>query len=455
MIEFECECGKVLKVDKRMAGRLSRCPACASTIRIPGRDRPVDPAPPQASPPQPASEPATSASGMVELMVPPAEAQANQAAPAAAPSKLNVPQESPDTGWAGGDELAALASASASTLHAELPETNRMPARKKNALNVGALLCGVFMVSTFLLPWLVVGERVGMSWDLVQHAPATVSVFLVTSWMIGLAAIILACVLRGFPAAICEASLGLLGAVLLLTAFTGSYTSRDMPGFGRTFGAINVLAVVFLVGLIIVTNVRLRLGANLAIRVIQGVTAGAYAVLALVAFFISFSNWGDLPDFLREKLVGDRVYFVFTDLAAIGGAIVALVHAAAMNVKEDTLSKVAIGLVYSSLVAVACYFIVRPAILAEQSGLILLFLNIFLLVGSIGFLFCSGVIRSICEFAAMTAGPTQTPKKAAAAPASDGRKVQERLSELASLRDQGLISEQEYAVKQSRILDEL
>ena len=330
-----------------------------------------------------------------------------------------------------------------------------MPDGRKNALNVGALLCGVFMVSTFLLPWMVVGEQVRMSWEFIQRAPASFSVFLIASWMIGLAAIILTGVLRGLPAAICHAGLGLLGVILLFTGYAGTFGSRGMPGFGQIFGAIDVLVVVLLIGLIIVTNVRLRMGVNLVVRIIQGATAGACAVLAFVAFFVSLNRWGTFPEFFRQKLVGDLLYFVFTNLAVIAGAIVALVHAAAVNIKEDTLSKIAMGLVYSALAAVAGYFIVRPAILDEQSGLILTFLNIFLLIGSIGFLFCSGLIGSICEFVAMTASPMPVRKKTAAASAPGGRHSQERLRELASLRDQGLITEQEYAVKQARILDEL
>ncbi len=46
-IAFECMCGKSLKVDKRLVGKMARCPACGVTVRIPGSNgvgRPPEPA---------------------------------------------------------------------------------------------------------------------------------------------------------------------------------------------------------------------------------------------------------------------------------------------------------------------------------------------------------------------------------------------------------------------------
>ena len=301
--------------------------------------------------------------------------------------------------------------------------------------------------------------RAVMSWDVLKGSPASVQVGLVFVWIIGATTIVISSLLRGRNAALWHGILGLAGMMLLMFLLVSGLDPLDMPAFGLTgYKAFWPCSLVFLLGMIITTNIRLRLGGTpLAVRITQGVFAGGALILSAVMFIWFLHDYSQLPGFAKSRMVGDFVFAILMELGAIAGMVLALIHAATVRITRDTLSRTALGLVYGAIVCAIVYWFIRPAMLTDEPGMVFAVLNFFLLIVSVVFLFCSGLVGFVCGLASKTAGlPASTrPARTPAAQPASSASVRERLEELASLRDQGLITEEDYAVKRAGILNEL
>jgi len=301
-----------------------------------------------------------------------------------------------------------------------------------------------------------------MSWDMLADAPSGATLFVmfvVASWIIGIAAIILSATLRGLPAATSHAGLGLLGIALFAAMSASLSHSTGMPSV--TFlglGVLGVMKLFAMVGVVVTANLRLRLRPGLTLRVCQGVLSGVYVVLFVVWLIWSLNGLSRLPSYVRKELVADHIFLILVHLAIAAGAVLSLIHAVAVRQHGVTLSKAALGVAYGAAVCLAGYLIIRPAVAAEEPGLVLFSLNLCLLVFPTLFLFCSGLVHMIWR---LTAAPSRDvssrPKAARAVLASvgSGRGLSKRLRKLETLLADSLITEQEYEIRRDRILNEV
>ena len=452
MIEFRCECGKALKVADRLAGRVGRCPACGAQRRIPTTVqrgpslRVADPMTSRQSPGNRVSE--RPSSDPTSQPVPVTQDRLDSLAEAARSAKYDPPLTGSRMVHTPGRSLLQVV-----PVHSGFP--------------IYELICGCLLLLTALLPWMAVGGVVYMSWDIIADAPSEASafvVFLVGSWLIGAAAIVLSATLRGLPAAISHAGLGLFGVVLLVvlvySTSYGSIASRRVITSGLLdFGFLRIMKLLMLLGVIVATNVRIRLKATTGLRVSQGAIAGVYIVLFIIGLISDLHSFSKIPKPIRSELAGDCAFFIILELVVAASAVLALVHATTVRISRNTLSQIALCLIYAATLCEVWYIILRPAILLEQYGLILLCLNTCLLTIPILYLLCSGVVHTVCQLVTMASTPITSTSAVIHSPVSevsgDGGDIQTRLQELKWLLADGLITEQEHAAKRERILREL
>jgi uncharacterized membrane protein YidH (DUF202 family) len=230
-----------------------------------------------------------------------------------------------------------------------------------------------------------------------------------------------------------------------------------MSGIGVSgWGVVMIFQFLFLLGMIVTTNIRLRLPPQLTTRIAQGFCSGGFLIFSFVLFISFISDYSKTHGFDRSRTVGDFMFIMLLHLVFIASAIVAVIHAAAVKIRKDTLSQIALYLTYGAIVCLFAYMIIRPAMVLEQPGLILAILNVTLLTVPIIFLFCSGLIGFICGLAAKTGGSPATTAPAGAGEHS-GREanVQERLRKLDDLKNQALVTNEEYNAKRTEILWDL
>ena len=419
-------CGKSLKVDKRLVGKMARCPACGVTVRIPASDGVA--LRPEATKPKATAQPLA--------MAPPA------AAPHTPPQPI------------GAAPPPAAVRNTRTTRARTLIRSDKFP--------IYEMICGCLLLATLILPWLVTKHRVVMSWDVLSEAPTGMQITLAMLWMIGIATIIISSILRGADASLWHGIFGLTGIMLWLFQIPSSSSgSMRMSPLGTSdLGVVAVFQFLFLLGIIVTTKIRLRLPPQLAVRIVQGACSLIFLMFALVNFIDFIGEYNQMPDFIRSKTVGDFLVMIMLQLIVIAAAILAIVHAAAFQIRTDTLSRIAMGLIYGASGCTVAYVVIRPAMLTEEPAIILTMLNCLFLTIPIVFLFCSGLIGFICGLvvkmgnAPRTAAPARAPVQAPASSGGDAS-VQGRLRKLESLKVEGLITNEEYNAKRTEILGNL
>jgi len=221
------------------------------------------------------------------------------------------------------------------------------------------------------------------------------------------------------------------------------------PGIGVTL----ILQFLFLMGMIVATNIRLRLPQQITTRIVQGICSGGFLILSFVLFINLIQGYSQTSRFARSQSVGDFMFFLLLHMAYIASAILGIVHASAIRIRKDTLSQIALYLIYGAIGCLIPYLVIRPAVAMEQPGFILFILNFVFLTVPIMFLFCSGLIGFICHLAARA---DAAPKQAkATAPSGGDASIQVRLQKLDNLKAQGLITDEEYSAKRTEILWDL
>ncbi len=316
------------------------------------------------------------------------------------------------------------------------------------------------LLATIVLPWFASKHQVVWSWDIISKAPASFLVTLIMLWIIGAAAIALSIFLRGRNAHLCYGLIGMVGVIILLVQLGGrsGVIGRLTPISSGSRGAIDILNIIFFLILIVATRIRLRLPHLLPVRFAQGVCALFFVVFSLMVLINFISHYSDLSTTTRSKFIFDFIFILLLNLALIGAGVVALIHAAVLNIRKDTLSVTAMYLLYLAMAAFYAYLIIRQAIQTERMGLMLPRLNHTLLSVPAMLLFTNGMVGLACGLVAsggFTGGAAAGGKPAAASGGGGQDDVQARLKKLAELQQQGLITEAEYAAKRAKILDQL
>ena len=377
MMEFQCSCGKELRAHSRLAGKRSRCPSCRRIVRIPGGPEAPEPLPSAADPFD--DDPSDSSNG-VRL---PTSLDAGTPQPTAASQATPppMPQAPP---------------VSVREQYNRLIQT-----QAARQFPVVELICGGLMLLTFLLPWWTAEELVGcrvtvMSWNMVDSVPASLAVLMIILWVIGLAAIVTACVLRGLPAALAHGSMGTAGALLLCIISLVLYSDMALvAGPPSSVAILGMISLMIIMVQVVATNVRLKCGASMILRAVQGMTSGLVIILTVVGLVMMLVEFGSLSKFARSGMWPDILFRCVFDAVVIAAMILILVHAAAMTIRTKTLSQTGLCLIYGVLTAMALYLIIRPAALMEEASLALLFTNILLLFAPPFVLACLGATKAI------------------------------------------------------------
>lgn len=88
-VTFECMCGKSLRVDKRLVGKMARCPGCGVTVRIPDSNGVA--LPPEAAKPTPTAQaPQTPQATPSPAVIPQMQSQPIAVASPQAPSSISA-----------------------------------------------------------------------------------------------------------------------------------------------------------------------------------------------------------------------------------------------------------------------------------------------------------------------------------------------------------------------------
>ena len=295
VVSVRCQCGTEIRVDKRLAGRLGRCPRCRKEVRIPGPipGGPISSAPAGRTASRPAARPAeqpprawedaggqepplplagespeeTSANALdvfdtEDLLIPlplaPRAAIRDEAPPASAVKTAGVTWDGgsrkpqplisaaqtgsprPPNHPAGPGAGAIVQPAASAPLPGLQGRSRPMSTFAKNSPFVAA---GFLILSTILIPWYVgtvptfFGGMEGglpvvwMSWHVIQHGPGLLTAFLLVAWYIGLAAVVAGFCLRGLPLAICNASHGAVGVLFMIVVLLALAGSPGSPDY--------------------------------------------------------------------------------------------------------------------------------------------------------------------------------------------------------------------------------
>lgn len=464
-ISFHCQCGAKVVVSQKYAGRLGKCPQCGKANRIPGGKKPAQPKPQ-------ATQPAAS------------QAQA---------------------GAANDSELDALANAAASpspsASHAPLPRTShqggqprRSLVRQPNAIvNLRSILLASAVLLTFLLPWMAepdydysgfgdrtrVGYEVIMSWDLIDAIPGTFGAWVIISWIAAAGIIVASCLTRDLVLGIVKGGCGLLCLILFLTIgsdFEDNVFSLDDTPLGSRF-VINLLGAIFLAACVVASHLRRRLGTSLGTRIAQSVSSGGVCLMIAIGLIIALTDFSKIPPPFRGEFFKYMIVPLLMQLTILAGAILCLV-AGAKNGNNRQMTGVGLGLIYGGFGGMITYIIFLPVIMeAWAASFSLLLLNVFiLLILGIAYPLLSGItgiIVGAIQYATgqEAPGPTSRPRvqatlfptassqaqpgpaaqaQAAAVGAGNARR---RLSDLKEMYDEGLITQEEFAVRRARILE--
>lgn len=415
MIAFQCECGALVKVSDRFAGRLGKCPQCAKTVRIPG-GRPAAESLLEAEPLE------HSTGGQGYSLAPP-----------------------PLSGRGAADS--ALQQLAADTAAATASHAPHRPVRRpahRDETHILEITLALATIATIFLPWAIMDRHVGMSWDVIQSAPGIFVAYLIGCWVIALAAVVLGFVLRGLAFGISCASLGFAGAVLMFVTVVTAVS--ELPYAGPRGDAatlvLSILNCIFLFAMAVATHIRLRTTPTLAVRILQGLTGGLMAVLSLVQLFLLLAN--------RSVLYGDYfaldlTFILMSQLAVVAACVLALVHAAAVQITSKVLSQVSLSLLYGGCGLLAMFIVIRsaatlPAVILAPLHLVIIFTAIIVFLGS-------GIVRIVTLAAARPGQRTEpsAPEQAGATGPQATTDLERRLKELEDLRVRGVITAEEYA----------
>jgi hypothetical protein len=333
------------------------------------------------------------------------------------------------------------------------------------------VLGGLLILATIGIPWFAGPEypygpvKVLFSWDFLKRAfaaggPTSVGVWIVGSWVLALAAIIVTPIAKGTARAAIYTLLGAAAAVLLIVAYVKSDLGADpfKSGMSELEKPLGFVAGILTFAVFILTHLIRRSGPNAALRIIQIIATSALliitAILLITAFAAARSIWSQYGGYqvkspytglLRGALLVSNIGTIVASALLLLGAI--------MGGRRGFFSGAGLLLLYGITLLSLVGDIVLPAgalaawgsIYAEVCGALIM-LGTALILGA-------GLVLLIDHLRRASAPAAAAPARVASSPA--GGSVEQKFARLEQLRKTGVISDTEYQQKRQELLRQI
>lgn len=425
-----CSCGEVQSVSRRLVGRQGKCPQCGATNRISDPNVPI--IPPELREPVPAEIPVAT--------LPDLDVSEPKVSASPEPMKRN-----------------------------HVPPKRRL--YKKQKLDSLAIVLGGLMLATFFIPWAFVpsfdsgqltSEAV-MAWDLLSRDgfPGGYAFLLVLAWFIGPFVVAVACSTRGRPVALTMCVTG--GIWVLVCAILSIYYSSMIPGLPgfRSMKALIILSALYNLAVCVSMGFslgRISGGQNRGLSVLRAGQAisSILGLLLLISCFVLVANLiEDIPNKPTELMIG-LIIWIGLQLLGVGTALVHAVGSKVLSSREygrvSILSFVVCGGVF------LVYAFARMSMLSDSTQALLPLFNMVLILVGAHALFVIGLSKSIVHMDTprSSTNARSTSRGNLPKPSSqDSESVEERMRMLHKLHQDGIITNEELAVKKADVLSDL
>lgn len=329
------------------------------------------------------------------------------------------------------------------------------------------------MLITIFLPWVifkepaekgspVAGKTVLMSWDVLRTAAGDFRAFMIVSWIVGLASVVLGITLRRLPLALSLTTLGLISMIFQLTGIA-DITARTI-----------MFTVLMLASLVlgVVASLRIRQGRYISLRFAQSISGGLFALASLISVIMTIIRFSS-TSVEKEVMLFFMISFITTlivGLAHVTVGILLLVHGVVASITSNILSQIARALIIACFGLTSVFHLIIPLLVPSHPWLGTFFADMwasmwFAIVNKILLtlpaltLLCIGSVLAIEGIVKACGGWSTSPVSSATAtravPARKPEKLQQRLQQLDELLDQGVISRQEHQAARGRLLETL
>jgi len=324
MIVFKCsKCGKDLQVDDNFAGKQAQCPFCKEMVQIPAAAAPARVSPfPQAPQGQGQTPPQPPAPGY------------RPPAPGYAP-------------------------------YAPTPPKPKYPGKGR------IITTCILLLLTVGIPWGIAGSNITWSWDVLDLASDEFMAYVIAAWSIGLVMLILAFILRGLAFSVPLLLLGATGFVLLLVFWDDlAMITSVLRAFSTGKQALMIATLATLIGLLLLVSIRIRIGSNIPIGILEALAAAGLGVLWGIA------NYDAVRAVVKDlDKLGDAEWYgivaVCTMLAInffiLLGCLMAFIHGLVVNAKSQAVSRVALAFLSLAVSLYVALVIAMPVLQRKPS----------------------------------------------------------------------------------------
>ncbi|MBI5723046.1 MAG: hypothetical protein HZA50_03730 [Planctomycetes bacterium] len=357
---------------------------------------------------------------------------------------------------------------------------------RKDLTSKGAgVICGLLILATICIPWCV--DPLRMSWEELRHQARPEVIFIISLWAAGLAALVMAFATRAMVLAVAYLAIGggSIAAIFIHAAGRGAGISLAMlfPLLEDAW-ALRLATVCALLGLIVLSSLRARIGSAIPLNLLQMLCSiGAAALLAICGY--KMIDWIlSYPHGLPSHRLAPVIFaMVFLGLAAVG-CLLAFGHSLAFRSPGRAVSGIAMGLIWVALLGQIFFGIIMYAVEFKDIKVIFGPLVVAMMIVPIFLIAAEGLTALLANITALcTAPPNKIPPLAVAQPQSaltyqpagqpspvqaqavmshpigaaaaqhHPQTAAARLNELVNLRNQGLITQDEYNAKRAKIIE--
>lgn len=269
---------------------------------------------------------------------------------------------------------------------------------------------GVAVLGTIFAPWFIVDRppAVGglfrsssaglvMSWDILSETSGGIGAFLIVSWIVALASVVVGLGVRGLPRAVTNATLGLMGLLFFLIVGVDALSPRGSADLAPC--VLVTLSLVLLPALLVSGHCRVRIGQSLPMRVLLCGLGGALAVLGVGLLILSLIHFFEMDSAARWGFMLDLPWLVVGLVVLVGGCVLVAVDGATGKVPPGR-GRGGLILIYLGLVVLGLYLVVRPNLAALSAGTrsyTLMPLYWVLMLVLFGVLLCGGALQVVCR----------------------------------------------------------
>ncbi|MEX2217107.1 MAG: GYF domain-containing protein [Phycisphaeraceae bacterium] len=340
------------------------------------------------------------------------------------------------------------------------------------------ITAAILLLLTLVIPWSVhpFTGKIIFSWDTFKGKPAIHAIWLIGSWVVAVAALIVTPLTRGIARAWIWAGMGALLILLLLILVS------ETSGFGSGGPlAIGILTVIFFFIIVIFSHSRIHLGPSTAIRVMQILGASGFILMNVIEFIMQFTASGsDWKQYGAANapwgaLLRVEIILQYTALMSAGTMIL---FQGILPSRSSSMTKAGLMLMYLAIIIGAYLTAICYSAASGYWGMILeTTVSGFLMVGMI-VLLANGLIqitdhirKALAAHAAMQPAPAAASPAPYAAPApADApapaaqpapqpapkkETIEEKFAHLKKLKDSGIITEEEFQEKRKKLVEEL